>query len=954
MAASNSLVYRLYKMRLATGGLLSLPVALVVIWYAWSAFAQLDRYRRATEDTAPLNLELFHIVFHDELVRDLRRATLPPRPEDSPLPTFAISLPRSDLDQMFEQLYAAGDERSYVSGYGQKDGTMHDVSIRFRGSKPWHWLNTQKSMKVRLQRGDLIDGTRVFNLLNDPTPFGLEDRIILDLAREQQLLVPEYHAVRVRLNNADMGVYRYAAQPTEGLLRRGRRIPGNLYSGDSDGIDSTLGVGDLFSSRQGWQQVAWRAGEDTEEFGPLDELLDAVQRASFAEFARYAERSIDLDRYAIFDALDVVFGGNEHDYFSNHKLYYDPYRGKFEPVAWSFRGFQHEPWLNLVDHPLLIRLKMTPGYLQRRNRAVYSLLVGDASMPRVRERVDRLFAQAEDDLAADPYWDAYKLLPRVTRFHRFMARPMSSAKWVLAARAEMHGHGRRTRFLLDELERPRSALQAHREAPGLTRVALTTDGHGAPRLRDVVVNGPCEGAWRLRVDVDRNGIVDASDPQVASGAMGAGSVVSDYGELLPGAVLVAREARPDRGTVRVVPEVRTYPYWLTADCPPRSVAVVLHDQVTDRSSRLVAPVDGEDPAGPTTELPRAVDRPRYAVGQRSPHPWDYPSQPKPEAIQLGPGLVEVPRTRVFAAHQTVRIAAGTRIEMGPEASLVFHGPVEASGTRRQPVDIVAADPGHPFGGIAIQGPGSAGSTLRHMRIDGGTRVGDTRISYASLVNLFDTRDITIEAVRIAGTRTAEDVLHAAYVENLRLHEVEVLGAPTDGVDLEFTEGEVRGLRVVGAGDDCLDLMGAQVRVSDSVLLGCTNNALSVGEESDVSAHDLLIGDSDTGVLVKNASRLRLSRSLLFRTVTALKTSRRDAYYDGPSRIGASELFAVDCERAIDRAPGTELETERIRRALPGPGALEHLARHVLGLQDWNGLATHLARLQGEARGAHPL
>ena len=105
--------------------------------------------------------------------------TLPP-PVDSGLPTYDLSLPRDALDGLYQQLYDDGDDRDYEDGYVRKDGVIHDIRVRFRGSKPWHWLSTQKSMKLRLDKGNLIDGTRTFNLVNDPTPFGLEDQIILD------------------------------------------------------------------------------------------------------------------------------------------------------------------------------------------------------------------------------------------------------------------------------------------------------------------------------------------------------------------------------------------------------------------------------------------------------------------------------------------------------------------------------------------------------------------------------------------------------------------------------------------------------------------------------------------------------------------------------------------------------------------------------------------------------
>lgn len=948
---------RFYRMRLGTGALLSLPLALVLLWYAWSAFAQLHRYQRASEHPEPLDWGLFHIALHDELVGDLRRMSLPVVIE-SALPVYDLSLRRDDLDRLYAQLYDDG-ERDYVPAYVRKDGAIRQVNMRFRGSKPWHWLPTQKSMKLRLDRGDLVDGTRTFNLINEPTPFGLEDQIILDLARQQGLLAPEVHAARVRLNNSDLGVFRYAAQPTEGLLRRGRRVPGNLYSGDAEDLPLVDGVGGLFFSRDGWQQVAARAGqqEEAQEFAPLDRLLAAMQ-SDFLHFDEYARRELDLTRFATFDALDVAFGGDEHDWLANHKLYYDPYRGLFEPVAWSFRGFQHEPLFNLVDHPLLIRLKMTPRYLVQRNRALYELLTDAASTPQVRARVDQLFEAMATDLAADPYWDAYKLLPRVTRFHRFMVRPMSTARWTLAARAEIHGYDRRVRFLMDALERPGVTAHAERLGNGVTRLRLVADGRSAQRLQQITAWADCGDQFVWRADRDRDGEVDDTDPVVATAAQGVPADLDLPADLLPGTRLVERDAvQAKAGRVRTEPDARTYPFLLAAGCVPQRLSVVVDDLVTGRQRRLHVAMNGIVPAGEPDGLPSTTDVPTFAAGQRSPHLWDYPAAPAAERIVLGPDVVRVSATRVFAAHQAVDIIAGTRIEMAPGASLVFHGRLTIDGSADAPVRIVAAQAERPFGGVALQGPGTAGSRLEHLHVSGGSHVGlidAGGVIYPSLLSIYDTHDIRIAAARFDGVTDAEDVIHTTYVRRLQLHEVDIRHAPVDGVDLEFTDGVVRGLRIVGAGDDCLDLMGADLRVADSVLLNCTNNAISAGEETDVRAHGVLIGTSDTAVLAKSSSRVRLSRSLIYRSGTALEVRGIDVHYEGVSSVGASDLFAVDCERAIRRDAASRLEVARIQRSLPGPGTLEHLSRHVLGLRAWSDLPAWVTRLQQEGTDAEEL
>jgi hypothetical protein len=925
-----------------TGLLLSLPLVLTVAWYGWSAFAQVDRYKRGTEDVAPWTMELFQIALHDELLRDFRRMSQSERPANSTLSTFALSLNRDNLDALNGQLYGA--KRSYVNGYVQKDGVIHEVQARYRGSKPWHWIGNQKSTKLRLDRGDLLDGTRIFNLLNDPTPFGMEAQIIFEIARQLGLITPDYSMVRVRLNNSDMGVYHYAVQPVEGVLRRGRRMPGALYSGDTDSVDVARGVGSLFFGRHGWQQVTERMAGAPNEFEPLDRLLEAVQHASHGEFATFAEHHMDLDRYAAFDALDVVFGGNEHDYFSNHKVYFDPYRGRFEPVVWGFRSFRHEPTFNLVDNPLLVRLKMTPGYTVLRNRAVFDLLTGKASVPQVRMLADGLFEEVAPDLNTDPYWDSYKLLPRVTRFHRFMTRPMSTEKWLLAAQAQMHQYGRRARYLMDQLDHSNVQATAYAVSPTLTRVDLVVNGHGAEKLREVTVSGACGGGFEWRADLNRNGRVDSADSLLLSGQIGVNGAVGAYNCLLPGVRLSARpDPLPKRGVVQVEPTPQTYTYLLSAACPLDEIALVLTNPVSGRSSRLT-PIKKTDAPVPRQVLPGIDSIPSLAVGERAPHPWDFPVNPAPEILQLGPALVEVDETRIFPPHQQVVIAAGTHIKLGAGVSLIFQGRVTARGTTGQPIVISAADEAHPFGGIAIQGAQAAGSVFKHVHVSGGTQIGHVGVDFPSLFSVYDTRDILLECVRFVNSVEAEDVFHATYVQALRLHEVIVTGAPVDGIDLEFSDGELRGVRVEGAGDDCLDLMGVNIQVSDSILQGCANNAISAGEESQLNAHGLFISDSETGLMAKNDSHARITRSLIFRTGTALKTKRRDIHYAGASSIGASDLFVAECDKTLEAAPDTRIEAGSVHQALPAPGALDHLAQHVLGLAEWSGFESYVAGL----------
>ena len=50
---------------------------------------------------------------------------------------------------------------------------------------------------------------------------------------------------------------------------------------------------------------------------------DKIDAARIEVFPLSQRRNLlDIEKLALFDALDVVFGGDQHDYLSNHKLYF--------------------------------------------------------------------------------------------------------------------------------------------------------------------------------------------------------------------------------------------------------------------------------------------------------------------------------------------------------------------------------------------------------------------------------------------------------------------------------------------------------------------------------------------------------------------------------------------------------------------------------------------------------
>ncbi len=935
-----SVLRRFYRARPFASMVMSLPGLLLVLWYGWSAFSRVANYRRAVDAKAPVELETLHIALHDQLEGDIRRMLMDPPPDPSRLPTYRLRLTRHDYGQLLDGA-EQDDDRPYVKAKAEDDGRLLDAEVRVRGSRHWHTLGAQKSLKVKLEKGELIDGHRIFNLINDPTSMVIGEQLILDLAKESGILTPVSKFVRVKVNSKDFGVYHYETAADESLLRRASRMPGSIYASELKGSAKTE---QLWTKTHYWTKVSSRTDSeiDRSDFTDLWRFLGHFHDATSTQFAEFARHELDIEAFARLDALDVAFGGDQRDFRENHTYYFDPYRGRWEPIAGEFRGFRDDPAFNLVDSPVLIRLKMLPGYLSLRDRLLYEFLRGKGSPTAVHARARRLLKELAPELRTDPYWDAYRQLPRVDTFHRRMVRPNTLSRLALVVESEMTTYGHRHAQLIGELEKnplylavgapaPRAGAE-HGAAPGFaTQLSLVIDGHSGVGLSELAVTfgDDCADPW-VRLSKRRRELP-------LRGSAGQLELTQEL-PLYPSVGLVPRaNPNPRRGTIRADEVPVEYPLELASGCRPEAVVARGRHLATD--SRVVSrPVSDALRA----RLPAArlgpEDVPALEIGENGPHPWDI-EDPAPTLVTFGPGDVSVNSTRVFEPHESVRVQPGTRLHLGPGVSLIFLGPVTFDGTRHDRIEVLSAR-GSPFGGVVLQGPHTRGSRLSHVTISGGTQPNWRSIPYPAMIDVHDTRDVSIEGCRFGNNAPKTDTLHVAYVTDLDVRDTAFLKVPGDAFDLEYTSAELRRLRISGAGDDALDMMGSRVRLGDSIVLGAGGNAISAGEESVVSIENTLVATSKVGVLAKNAAKVSLSGSVLFRNGTGVRTYQRTVRYAGDSEVTANVLFVADSTKDAVRRDDREsdmLDRGRVLLDLPRRGVLDHVLENVLELSDWQEL-----------------
>jgi len=952
---------RLLRMRLLSAVILSLPALVLFVWYSFMALAAHVTQVKESLVREPLTLSLFQLHLHDRLIRDWQRLTMPEPRRKSPLPTYGLALTGDKLDTLDKRLPTDDELSKYVDGLLIRNNREHDIQVRYLGGKFWHYRHPQKSWKVRVKNGKSVDGFETFNFINAPEVVPFEEEIIFEIAREQGLLTPEYFPFRLLLNKAYMGVYFFEAQPDEGLLRREGRAPGSIYSGSEAPTDPVTGLNALFRSADYFTKVSQGIHQQLGDRKELEALIQVINKGTPSQFAEYADQHLDVDRFAIFDALDVAFGCNQHDFGDHHKFFFDPYRDRFEPIAWNFRGCQHDTEFNRTENPLLLRLKQLPSYLTRRNRIVYQVLRGAGSPDSLRGRTRKFLDRLQADQLRDPYWDAYQLLPAMSPYYSQLLRPVNRSLQDSASETRLYELGKRNRFLTRALEE--QVVQVKLLSPLVNAVAskgsklqsrkiavldVVTGGESGYRVARVEPHWTADckpQSWQLFADTKLNDQLDLKGDRPIGKAQDAATFVQPDLEVYPGVRFDARAVHPRQGKLRSVTEPRRYRLFLRADtCQVTGATLDLENLVTGQPLRIVAAVETR----PTAKVSPSVCEATYREepGYSSPHAWCFSSS-KAELISLGPGLVEVKETRAFAANQSVVIVPGTTLRMAKNASLLFYGHLDALGTPEQPIRFEPIQ--QSWGGIALQGPATRNSRLSYVTLSQGTHPDLARMLWPGIVNIQDTNRITIDHCQLIDSPLADVGLHVASTQELNLQSSRVADILGDAIELKYSTATLDHLIVLKSGRDGLVVTGSQAVLKNTQILGARENSVSVGHVATLSLQDSLLAGAKCGMYVHEAATLEQSRVLLYDNKVGACLDPADDKYPGKAHLKGDVLYAVQCQAPFEDEGKRHKTQVKVVAKLAQP-ELEALRTQVLQLPSWDALDKAIA---GRLNGALP-
>jgi hypothetical protein len=758
------------------------------------------------------------------------------------------------------------------------EGKARDVRIRVRGDGAEHWTGHRCSWRIRFPKDQPFMGQREINLVVSSDGKAVTERFTNAVFRRLGLITLRDGYAVLRINGIPQGVYYQVEHWDAPLLADRNRPETTIFRNPGGGRD----LGSFEEQVTAGNSAAWSA---------LQILLDYENHAT-SERLQAALAVTDLDHYVRFLAGTTLFCADHTSFVTdNHRLYFDDSLGRFFRIPWDLEP-QRIPKVERFD---LADWHSTFDVFARWPMSRFQIAVlQDARLRLRRDRV--LWELVRDDSLLKLFDEVYRNMD-VAFWSDVHGRNDEEERLITFRRLVDHN----LRIIRGALSGGRTDLTVRCLTPERADLEFAVQHAAGVYLRAVRMEDQLPGT---RIALYRETNPDPADGAVetklADGTAAANGriallftdefLATDTGlvEDHP-AYLYQSESAADRYKTKplrtvVYPRTRRVTYRLTrtvaGDAGPSEWPAVEVDLVNAVTGLLLEPSRVHVRRLPESDRFDPSLRTRDVAAFIAAHPSFRIARAAEAArgVVLDEGTHRLEGTVIVPQGVTLIVKPGARLEMGAMASLLSFGPILAEGFEEAPIHIVAAGD-EPWGVVAAVDAGGE-SRLRHVEVRGGGRLEGVRVNGIFFTGAVAVHqgDARIESCRFVGC-TGEDAVN---LKNGRVAVQDSLFAdnPSDGLDLDFVEGNVKGCHFADNRGDGLDLCGSRVGVESCRMEANGDKGLSVGERSEASVRDTLLLKNVIGIAVKDRSQAVFEHCTLVGNETAVSAYCKKPIFGG--------------------------------------------------------------------------
>ncbi len=867
---------------------LVLPAFLILMVAGSILFGGVDAYvkhRKVLGTEVPIEIKSIHFFTKEFVARQYQKFIAEPLPANTTLPSFHLFVAEEDLESLEENLPASA-KLQYKQSHLKMDKPefMGAAQFRYRGGLPLHWFYEKKSIRVKLPPYSTYRNERRFNLVNPTSRFTILDWVSYNMARSIGLLTPDYFPARLFINNKYNGLHFFLSAVDESLLRKNTRMPGSIYEGDTrsiaDPFGPSSGLGEaafyfkdsvmLWFDERLWKKTASRNAESLNDREDIKKLFNIMHETEPLEFMQAFDTYFDKEKFYLFWGLDNLVGSYHHDLFHNHKIYFDPYRGKFEPIEWDMRFWSANQIIPVT--PLYKRILLNPILKYENDLITYKLwkrFTVDHVIAMINDASDRV----KDELAADPYRQHPDVYNKYFGIDKVV--PLSMNEYS------------------DAIEQMKTMYKVrHKNIKGLL------DSSNASYDIEVI----SENQLQITIAVTASSPVDFDPwsiiPATLHGDVKLSRIYEDKiypvlnnGQLdrLYGGIAVNQHRDAERQNKS--------PLDFTNDEDKYSPSP-LHYRYLVKGLSTTDLIEVNELSGInsiTSDLVKITQDDNFSKNENtvSLHPWKLLSQTKTfkNEIILS-GEIEAYYDLVFTEEQKVTILPGTKFKLYDNTSVFFYGQVFAKGTVALPIKFERMTTNNPWGSIVIQGEKASGSHMSHILVSGGSVTSRNLIHYPGQLNIHDVNSFKLEDCTISDNSIGDDALHVAYSQG-EIKRCEFKNTAFDALDMDIVDVKVIDSVFFNTGNDAIDLMNSKTMIDDVRITGSGDKCISVGEASHVTIRNSQLTDCQLGIAVKDHS-IALVENIQFSIASgnAIALYRKNPRYSKGGEISGDRLYGM--------------------------------------------------------------
>jgi len=840
-----------------------------------------------------MKLHRYGVLKYKHMVHHARARMLSPfRRSKYDYEKIYLFVPESSLSQLNENLPHSGF--NYVNGRMIIDGKLRKIKYRYRGDFSFHWAHPKKSIRIKTSKKNLYRKMRKFNLVAPKGIPHLYNYFSYILADQLEMFSPKAELAEVILNGKSIGVHLLLEQLDESTVRKHGVMPGDLFAGEFIQKDRIKGTSNNVFDHPGlWKKVAINNHYKEDAFDSLQKLMTALNQNDSLKKQQELEKILDMEEWAKFSVFESLSHSYHYDETHNWRLFFDPITSKFTPVVWDPLGWTQGPHtsydkkmqIDVVRHKIHQALFRNHNYLRYRVQILQQFFAkGQAK--KFLKKVEQIGEQFSKNLYNDPY--LYP--PEPKRVKRTLKALVKRIGFVFkTVEGAYFGEPTKVDYFVDSKSNSVNFRVKGRIPVKSIKIPLAK-GNNSKQI-DAELSYLQAGRWiknsRKSLDLSfENNTLEIRN-----------LLLPDY--------KIARLQRPS------VP--------LYTD-PDFSYFIINLQSGLKADGNVLFELSGPEEAARllVKNEPYSVD----GAGFRS-DTFGIVQSKKPSTPLVWKGSVEIKGIKVI--ERPVVIQPGTKILLSENSSIIFKNKVTAVGAANNKIQFseMVKDQ-KPWGTVALQGSGTAGSSFRHCQFSYGSGLKRSTFEYSAMFDIHDTYNVTVEDSFFHDSRIVDDMVHVAY-SKVKFRNVNFLRSKSDALDLDVSQATLENCTFRESGNDAADLMTTRASIINSQFIGSGDKGISVGEGSHLFSAQNHFKKNEIGIQAKDGSKAFVINSNFVDNASDFDAYKKNWRYDGGGRIKVFNSILSDGKRApsADKKSKISISTEVFSRSNFGQIGADH-------------------------------